>query len=385
MLPSVLILGAGFGGLELASRLSARFGEQAQITLIDKNDSFVFGFTKLDVMVGSRRADDVRAYYRDIVKPGVDFRQETVVSIDAGTRRVVTDTAAYEPDILVIALGADLDPSATPGFVEGGHEFYTPEGAARVAEVLPSITSGTVVVAVLGGFFKCPPAPNEAVILLHDYFVRRGVRDDIDIRLLTPMPMPIPISQETSQAIVALLEERGIRHAHKTWVTSIDPAAKIVHLRDDGMVPYDLFLGVPVHRAPQVVVDAGLTEADGWIAVDLATFATRFPGIYAVGDVASAPVPRAGIIAEGEAGILADVIVAQVTDGALPPAYDGGAVCYIEMGNGEVARVDVNFLAGDAPTALFKSPSTAYAAEKHEFAMSRLQRWFGYANGWPGR
>jgi sulfide:quinone oxidoreductase len=121
-----------------------------------------------------------------------------------------------------------------------------------------------------------------------------------------------------------------------------------------------------------------LTEDDGWIAVDPATLATKFPGVYAVGDITSAPVPRAGIIAEGEARTLAEVLIAGLTDGELPPRYEGRAICYIEMGGGEVARVDVNFLAGEAPTAYFKAPSAAYAAEKREFAATRLHRWFGY-------
>ena len=316
-------------------------------------------------------------HYRDIVKPGVEFRQETVVSIDPASRRVVTDVATYDADILVVALGADLDPEATPGLVEGGYEFYSPAGAARVRDVLPTFDSGVVVIGVLGPFFKCPPAPNEAALMLHDYLVRRGVRDAVEIHLLTPMPKPIPISDETSNAIVSLLTERGIHYSPQTSISGLDPTAKVVHLRDGGTLDYDLFLGVPVHRPPQVVVDSGLAEDDGWIAVDLATFATKFPDVYAVGDVTSAPVPRAGVIAEGEAATVADVLIARLTGGDPPPPYEGAAICYIETGDGEVARVDVNFLAGEAPTALFKAPSTAYAAEKREFAATRLARWFG--------
>ncbi len=268
----VVILGAGFGGLELSSRLDDALADQVQVTLIDQNDSFVFGFSKLDVMYGRQRLDQVQIHYRDIAKPSVDFRQETVVSIDPVTRRVVTDGGSYDADILVVALGADLDPGATPGLTEGGYEFYSPEGADRVREVLPTFDSGVAVISVLGPFFKCPPAPYEAAFLLHDFLERRGVREATSIYLLSSLGSPIPISKETSAAIVSMLDEKGIEFWPSSVVERLDPGARVAHLGDGRQLAYDLFLGIPVHRAPQVVVEAGLTD-DGWIGVDPATFA----------------------------------------------------------------------------------------------------------------
>jgi len=372
----VVILGAGFGGLELSTRLSEELADEVRVTLIDQSDAFVFGFSKLDVMFGRRTLDEVRCPYADITKPSVEFHQETVRSIDPERRRVVTDRAAYDADVLVVALGSDLDPGATPGLLEGGHEFYSPAGAAQAREALASFDSGVAVIGALGGFFKCPPAPNETAFMLHDYLVRKGVRDSVTIYLLSPLSSPIPISQETSATIVSLLTDRGIEYWPQSVVTRLDPAAKVAHLADGRRLAYDLFLGIPVHCAPPVVVESGLTE-DGWIPVDPTTFATRFPGVYAVGDVTSAPVPRAGVIAEGEAGTVADVLVAQLKGGASPAPYRGGAICYIEMGGDQVGRVDVNFLAGDAPSALFSPPSVALAEEKRLFGSSRRARWFG--------
>ena len=375
----VVVLGAGFGGLELSSRLSDAVSDHVRVTLIDQNDAFVFGFSKLDVLFGHRLPETTRHPYRHLVHPSVEFRQEKVLSIDPHERRVTTDASTYEADILVVALGADLDPGATPGFLEAGHEFYSPEGAEALRGPLGDFSSGVAVVGVLGPFFKCPPAPNEAAFMLHDYLVRRGIRSSCEIHLLTPLPMPIPISSEVSGHIVAALTERGIHHRPQTQVVKLDPSDRLVHLGDGSALAFDLFLGIPVHCAPPVVVESGLTE-DGWIAVDQATFATRFPGVYAVGDVTSAPFPRAGVIAEGEADTLADVLISQLTGSPVPPPYEGGAVCYIEMGNREVARVDVNFLAGAVPTAQYHAPSAQGAEEKREFAANRLARWFG-SNG----
>jgi sulfide:quinone oxidoreductase len=371
-----VILGAGFGGLELAARLSADVAGLVDVTLIDQNEAFVFGFAKLDVMFGRQTLNDVRLPYRSIAMPSVAFRQETVVSIDPDGKRVVTNAGSYDADVLVVALGADLAPEATPGLIESGYEFYSPEGAARIREILPSFEGGAVVIAVLGGFFKCPPAPYETAFMVHDYLSTRGLRDATTIELVTPMPKPIPISDHVSNAITRMMDERGINHSHGTWTTSIDPATKTVHLKDGRELPFDLLLGIPVHVAPPVVVDAGLTD-DGWIAVDVATFATKFPDVYAVGDITSAPIPRAGVVAEGEASTLADVLVDRIRGGATINPFVGEIKCYIEMGHDRVGLVDVNFLSGPAPTAVFTPPSLEGAEAKRQFAATRRERWFG--------
>ena len=376
MTAHVVILGAGFGGLELSSRLAEELTDEVDVTLIDKRDSFVFGFSKLEVMFGRQPLDDVRVHYRDIAKPNVTFRQETVLSIDGDTRRVVTSGGTYDADILVLALGADVDRALTPGFAEIGHEFYSREGAADLWPVIDAFDRGRVVIAMLGPFFKCPPAPYEAAFLLHDHLVRRGVREAVSIELHTPLPAPIPVSAETSAAIVDLLRARDIAFHPQSRVTRIDDG--VAHLEGGGTTPFDLFFGIPVHHAPKVVVESGLTEDDGWVAVDHRTFATRFADVYAVGDITSAPVPRAGIIAEGEAGTVADVLVARFRTGDAPP-YDGRARCYLEMGDGLVGAVDVSFLGPEGPSARFAAPSTDHAAEKLEFGASRRRRWFGSA------
>lgn len=289
---------------------------------------------------------------------------------------MVTNAGVYDADVLVVALGADLAPEATPGLTECGHEFYSPDGAAQVRDLLGTFSGGNVVIAVLGGFFKCPPAPYETALMLHDYLSRRGVRDATTIQLVTPMPKPIPISDETSESIIGLLDERGIQHSHASWITRLDPATKVAHRKDGQEVPFDLFLAVPVHRAPAVVVESGLAE-EGWIPVNPATFETRFPGVFAVGDVTSAPVPRAGVVAEGEASTVADVLTARLRGGPPPAPYAGEVICYIEMGDGTIGKVDVNFLSGPAPVAVYTPPSLATADDKRNFAAARRARWFG--------
>src|SRR6185312_13144828 len=133
----VVVLGAGFGGLELTSMLSEAIGDNLDLTLIDQNDTFYFGFSKLDVMFGHKKADAVKIPYSSIVKPGVKFRNETILAIDPESKVVTTQKGNYEADVLVVALGANYDFAATPGLSDYGNEYYSFEGALKLRDVIP--------------------------------------------------------------------------------------------------------------------------------------------------------------------------------------------------------------------------------------------------------
>ncbi len=306
----VVVLGAGFGGLELSTRLSEQLGDEVDVVLIDQADGFVFGFSKLDVMFGRTTPDAVRHSYRDVIKPGVQFVNSAVRSIDPATRSVQTDSGRFEGDVLVVALGADLDPAATPGLVEAGHEFYTVAGAFATRTVLDDFTGGRVIVGVTSTPFKCPPAPSETALLMHDFLVRRGLRSSSEISLVMPLGVPIPPSPDASKALLTAFDEAGINWRPERLVRSLDPERKVAVLADGEEMPFDLFLGVPVHRAPAVVVESGMC-VDGWIPVDPLTLETAFADVYAVGDVTSVGTPKAGVFAEGQGVVVADAIIAR--------------------------------------------------------------------------
>jgi len=359
--------------------LSQSLGDAVDVTLIDRADSFVFGFSKLDVMFGRTSAEAVKLAYAEIAKPGVRVLRERITRIDPEAKTVTTDAATHEADALVIALGADYDYDATPGLVDAGNEFYSVAGAERLADIIPSFTSGRAVIGVCGAPFKCPPAPSEAALLLHDQLTARGVRDRCQITFTIPLPSPVPPSPETSRALVGAFAERGIEFMPGRRIASLDGDRGAVVYEDGEELPYDLFLGVPRHRAAEVVIASGLTEGEPYIPVEPRTLRTRFADVYAIGDVAQVGVPKAGVFAEGAARVVADQLIARERHGEEPDGYDGRGSCYIEFGSGRVGRVDVDFFSGPQPTGTYQEPSSALVVEKDAFGATRRARWFGLA------
>ena len=375
MKTKILILGAGFGGLEISTLLSESLGEEVEVTLIDKSDYFMFGFSKLDVMFGLAEAHTTHLPYVRFAKPGVRLVKQTITKIDPVTRRVTTDVGAYAADYLVVALGADYDLDATPGLADV-HEFYSAAGAERLRDVLPNFTRGHALIGVCGAPYKCPPAPSECALMLHDYLESRGIRGSCEISLVLPLSSPVPPSPDTSKALVAAFAERNIKFYPSKRVVAIDAARKVAALEDNSEMAFDLFLGVPKHRVPSVVLDSGLAE-NGWVTVNPRTLETKFPGVYAVGDGANTGTPKAGVFAEGAAKAVASALIAKLRNGAAAREYDGFGTCYIEFGGGRIGKVEVDFFSGPTPTGNYYEPSAELRIDKEQFGSSRRARWFG--------
>src|ERR1043166_9982133 len=208
--------------------------------------------------------------------------------------------------------------------------------------MLPSFTQGRRLSAVGGAPFKCPPAPSEAALMIHDYLTARGIRNACEITLILPLEVPVPPSPETSRALLDAFAERNITFVGDREMRSVDTQRRLVTLDDGRQFPYDLFLGVPAIRAPKMLEDSGLTE-DGYVPVKPRTLETRFPDVYAIGDCAPQGTPKAGNFAEGAARAVARALTARLRNEEAPVTHAGIGTCYIEFGGGRIGRVDVDF------------------------------------------
>ena len=301
--------------------------------------------------------------------------QQRIVKIDPAAKRVTTDTETHAADHLVVALGADYDWEATPGLADV-HEFYTAAGAERLRDELSNFTRGRALIGVCGAPFKCPPAPSECALMLHDYLESRDVRGQCEISFVLPLSTPVPPSPETSKALVAAFAERNIKFHPSKRVVKIDAARKMASLDDNSEMAFDLFLGVPKHRVPSVVLDSGLAE-NGWVTVNPRTLETKFPDVYAVGDGANTGTPKAGVFAEGAAKAVASALISKVRSGEPVKENDGVGTCYIEFGGGQIGKVEVDFFSGPEPIGTYHAPSVRLRIDKENFCSSRRARWFG--------
>ena len=376
---TILILGAGFGGLETATGLAAGLDDGYEITLVDRNDAFFIGFSKIEVLFGRAAPREVSHRYENLRADRVRFIQDTITEIDTDAQSIHTTRHELAYDYLVVALGADLDREAVPGFIEsGGHEFYSMRGAEALAPMLRNFTAGTLVLGIFRPPYKCPPAPYEVACQLHDFFLARGVRDAVTLKMVIPGPRPVD-NPNVSDMLEAQLAEHGVELITGSPIHSIEPDAKRVRTAG-GDVEYDLFVGVPVHTPPPVVAASKLSDG-GFVRVNQHTLETAISNVYAVGDVTSIvvgdkAVPKAGAFAEDAARTVVSDILRKEGFGSEIVPFKARGACYFELGGGAVAKLDADFLGGEKPRMVVLGPSASFQHDKQQFASSRRDRWF---------
>lgn len=380
MVPArALILGGGFGGLACAHELR-RLAPGAAVTLVDRSPSFVVGATQTWVMLGEGRPEEVARPRERLAKAGIELVQAEVTGIDPVARAVDTTQGRLEADFLVIALGADVDLDAAPGLSSAAETFYTLEGAARLRSRLEAFAGGRLVLLIPSVPFKCPPAPYEAALLLHDYLQRRGLRGATRLQLSTVEPAPMPTAGPAMGALIRdELAKRGIAYFPGREVERVDADARLVRFADGAEAPYDLLVAVPRHRPPAVVREAGLASEGGWIPVDPRTLETGHEGVFAIGDVTVIPLPgryspdrplvlpKAGVFAEAQGKVVAARIAACLRGRDPQAVFAGEGFCYLELGRSEAVRADGSFFALPHPAVSASPPSREHAEDKRRW------------------
>jgi sulfide:quinone oxidoreductase len=379
----VVVLGGGFGGLSAVHALRARLGDDVEITLVDRGDRFFMGFAKLWDLGGIRPLEEGSASLSALRARGVRFVQADVEAIDAETRRVETSAGTLDADALLVALGAP----SLPGHLEllsvpGAHDLYDPAALAAIRRSLEQIDSGRVLVAILGGPFKCPPAPFEAVLIVDDLLRRRGVRDRVDVAVSTFQPVTLPVAgPDASSYVAGRLAEQDVELLAGRSVSAVDRDERVVRFEDGSEAAFDVLLGVPACAPPPAVRQSALAGPSGWIEPDRRTLRTSFERVYAVGDCTLVPtakgqLPKAGVFAAGEGGVAAANIAADLTGG--PEAtFDGHGFCFLELPGRRVAFVEGDFFAEPAPDVHLSEADESRFARKQAYEQERLAAWLG--------
>lgn len=375
----VLVLGGGFGGIATAHRLKQRLGDEVEVILVDRRPYFMVGFRKSWALVGESSLEAGQRPIDSLSRIGVDVRRATIEAIQPQEKSATVDGERIQADALVVALGAELNPSAVPGFAEHAYNVYDPDDIPRAEKALNEFKGGRLVIGIFGAPYKCPPAPLEMALLIQEKFKKSGVQATIEV--FTPQPVTLPIlSQASCDAVDGRLMEQGVHTFGHHKALSIESGKVVFEKRS---IEFDLLLGIPPHRAPKVVRESGLTGESGWIEIDPRTCATSFAGVYAIGDSTQIvlankkTLPKAGLFAE----MMGETVAERLADefsGKVPTAeFSGEGGCFFEVGNGEAMMIKGNFLADPAPIVDITDSSKEFYDEKVKFETERWAKWFG--------
>lgn len=381
-IPKIVILGAGFAGLTLATELDTLAASgKAEVTVIEKNQHFSMGFSMQWALAGRRKPEEGQRQYSGLRAKNVRFINGEAAKIDTSAKIVYTASDSIEFDYLVIALGAELAPELIQGLQEAAYNLCDPDSVTKLKNAIEKAGGGTIVVAVAGVPFKCPAAPYEYALLIDDMLRKRGVREHFRIMVTTPEPQPMPVAgKEAGDAIKAMLADRKIEFLPEHKIVAVD--VNVIAYENGAQMRFDILAAMPPHRAPRTVRESGLADASGFVPAELGTFKTAIENTYAVGDVASIklpdgkPHPKAGIFAETQAMAVARRIAAEITGSGETWQYTGKGACYVDTGREEAAPAEADLLATDKPKVVLSPPSAKGLEGKKEFERERLEKWF---------
>lgn len=375
----VLILGGGFGGIATARRLKQKLDEKDEVVLVDRRDTFMVGFRKTWALTGQSTLEEGQRPLDSLTGFGVRVMRDPVTRIDPASRTAWMGDQRLSADAIVVALGAELVPEAIPGFQQYAHNVYDPQEIPQAAQALNDLQGGKLLIGIFGIPYKCPPAPYEMALLIHDALEARGINAKVEV--FTPQPVSMPLlGQVGCDIIEGRLEEHGIRFLPNRKATAVE-SSEVVFANERRS--FDLLFGIPPHRLPSVVRESGLVGESGWVSVNSRTLETQFPGVYAIGDVVQIamangkPLPKAGVFAEAMGEAVADRIAAEFAGQEPKATFQGEGGCYLEVGNGQAMIVKGHFMAVPDPEISLTEASAQHLEEKRAFEAQRLGTWFG--------
>jgi sulfide:quinone oxidoreductase len=368
---TAIVLGAGLGGISAAQSLRKALPHDDRVVLVDRAGDHVYQASLPWVLAGSRDLAQISRPAAHAARRGIEFIRGEVESISPAERSATVDGRVLRADVLIIALGAEYNHGAVPGLAEAGHCFYTAEGAVNGHRAIAAFKGGRIAFLTAAPQYKCPAAPYEAALLIDGGLRRRGVRGNTQIDFYAAEPGPMMTAgADVSAAIRALIESRGITYHPGRTIAEADASGGRLRFTNGEEAAYDLLFYVPPHRAPTAIREVGLTDESGWIPVDRRTLATKFEGVYAIGDAVVLPLkmgrslPKAGVFAHAQGEVVAHNVAVAWTGRGAPKAFDGIGACFVETGDGRAGMGHGNFYAEPLPAVKLRHPRRLWHGAK---------------------
>jgi len=380
---TVLVLGGGVGGVVAAHRLRASLPRSDRVILVDREREHLFQPSLLWLAVGQRGAGEIQRPLARLERKGIAVVRAEIEAIDPERRTIRAGGRELSADAIIVALGAELAPELIPGLAQGGHNLYSLDGARAICDALDRFRAGRVAVLTAAPAYKCPAAPYEAAMLIESYLRKRGVRAQVEVDLWAAEPGPMGVAGPVvSAGVRQIVERKGIPYHPEHQVTRVDPDGRRLVFANGAEATYDLLVYVPPHRAPAVIRQSSLAGETGWVTVDRGTFATRSPGVFAIGDVTTVPLtmgkplPKAGVFAHRQAEVVAANIVRDWTGSGRLRTFDGHGECFLETGDGRAGFGAGDFYAEPSPQVALRMPSRWWHWGKVLFEWRWLRQWF---------
>ncbi|MHB8337640.1 MAG: NAD(P)/FAD-dependent oxidoreductase [Ignavibacteriaceae bacterium] len=363
---NIVILGGGIGGIVTANRLAKLLPQGIEILLIERNKLHSFPASYLWLMVNKRKPQQITSQVSELVNKRVNILFDEVKQIDTDNKTITTEKSNVNFDYLVIALGADLDKTHLDKQQYGIHNFFTFEGSAKLSEALQNFNGGNVSIVVSSLPYKCPGAPYESAMLIVD-FLNKKLKNNFSVNLYTPEPQPLPVAgPELGNSVKEILTNKGIGFYPQNQMTSINYNERKVELAPGNSINYDLLVLIPPHKASKIISNSVLVDESGWIPVDKDTLQTRFPNIFAIGDVTSITIPgrwhpdkpmklpKAGVFAHSQALTVSEIIAAKILGKESKEIFCADGFCMLEAGEDIAGFAYGDFYAAPHPDVKLK-------------------------------
>jgi NADH dehydrogenase FAD-containing subunit len=332
----IVILGAGFAGLETAFLLRMRLRDSADLTLVSEREAFTFRPNTIYVPFGADPDDLVVDLSRPFRRRRVDFVEGTVSGVDPDAHEVqLADGRTVCYDKLVIATGADMQPEEIPGLGEHAATIWTPQSMLgvrkRFERVRDDARAGrrSRVLFLVPPNNKCAGPLYEIVMMFETWLRRESARDQVEISWSTFEQSYIQaFGPRLHEVVSAEFAERAIEGHVGEVVTEI--AASEAHYADGATRSFDQLIAFPPYVSA-VRYDALPADERGFIETDMAT--RRVAGqtdIYAPGDAGDFPVKQA-FLAFLQADTVAEHIAADIGAHAFERPFDPISMCIMEM------------------------------------------------------
>lgn len=375
---TAMVLGAGIGGITVAHALRKRLPADDRVVVVERERDHVFAPALPWHIVGDCETAEFMRPVAALQAKGIELVSGEVSRIDPSALTVEVGAKTLAGDAMIVALGADYAPESIPGLAEHGLNLYTLAGAQRIRSALDEFKGGRIVVLTAAPGYKCPAAPYEAAMLIEAFMRKRGVRAKTSVALHAAEPAPMPVAGPVAgEQIKTMLERKGIAYFAQRQVVRVEDG--VLHFSEGQTAAFDLLLYVPPHRAPAVVRDAGLCGDSGWVAVDRQTLATKFPQVWAIGDVTAIPLkmgrplPKAGVFAGAQAEVVARNIASAWQGQSAAARFDGHGMCFVEAGGGMAGMGSGNFYAEPLPDVRMRFPNPFWHLAK--LAHQKLWLW----------